>query len=125
MAVVEGLWIFPQSGSDPVRQTDVAFVAGQGIEGDRYFLGNGTYSVLPEKGRQCTLISADSAKKALADAGMQVANIGTLRRNVAVRGLTGKELLDAVGKEVYIGDCTVFVHRCPSWQSKVLVAICF
>ena len=33
-------------------------LTGQGLEGDRYLLGTGTYSKKPEPGRQVTLITA-------------------------------------------------------------------
>ncbi len=114
MGFVDSLWITPYSGEEPVSKTEIDLVKDRGIEGDRYFLGKGTFSALPEKGRQCTLISADSATKGLAEAGLQVKSIGSLRRNIAVRGLSGAELLEAVGREVHIGDVTLFVHRCDS-----------
>ena len=46
--------------STPMKQVEqLNALAGRGIEGDRYFLGTGTYSKKPEPGRQVTLIKSE------------------------------------------------------------------
>ena len=53
-------------------QTDATLTAGVGMHGDRYASNEGTYSVLPEPGRQVTLLSAtevDAAFKQQEDKG--------------------------------------------------------
>ena len=43
--------------SAPMEKVDqLNALAGKGIEGDRYFLGTGTYSKKPEPSRQVTLV---------------------------------------------------------------------
>eukprot|EP00962_Isochrysis_galbana_P035493 scaffold12181_cov213-Isochrysis_galbana.AAC.1 len=79
----------------------------QGIVGDRYAKAAGTYDVLlassktpgeREPGRSITLVSADDVEKALDAAGVQpLESIGDLRRNIVLRGISAKELLDAIG----------------------------
>ena len=52
---VVALFIVDQM-SAPMKKVDqLNALAGKGIEGDRYFLGSGTYSKKPEPGRQVTL----------------------------------------------------------------------
>src|SRR3970040_115656 len=43
-----------------VPVTEVRAVAGQGLEADRYFSGDGTYSKTPGTGRQVTLIELET-----------------------------------------------------------------
>ena len=44
----------------PMKKVEQLYaLAGRGIEGDRYFLGTGTYSKSPEPGRQVTLIKSE------------------------------------------------------------------
>ena len=96
-------------------------LAGVGIEGDRYARKVGTYSVFrssklksgeQEPGRQLTLISADGAEAVLSKAGISVDDLGSLRRNIVLRGVPEGDLLKWVGKTVKIGStAVVFCHR--------------
>ena len=46
--------------AEPMQKVErLSVLAGQGIEGDRYLLGTGTYSKKPEPGRQITLIQSE------------------------------------------------------------------
>ena len=87
-------------------------LAGVGLEGDRYAQKVGTYSVFrssklnageQEPGRQLTLISADGAEAVLSKAGISIDDLGSLRRNIVLRGVPEGELLKWVGKTVRIG----------------------
>lgn len=104
------------------RLAEAEVVAGEGIADDRYATKKGTYSVLRvatkrpgerEPGRQITLVSADSVDKALRDKGIEpLASVGSLRRNIVLRGITAAELLDSIGSELALGpEVVVFVHR--------------
>jgi hypothetical protein len=105
--VVDGIFIAPTASAQMQRQRSVQVVAGQGIVGDRYAVGAGTYDVLRasskkpgerEPGRSITLVSADDVEKAFDAAGVQrLESIGDLRRNIALRGISAKELLNAIG----------------------------
>ena len=70
-------------------------LAGEGIEGDRYALGTGTYSKKPEPGRQLTIIEIEEVK-----ALKHISDITCLaeqcRRNVISRGI---RLNSLVGKK--------------------------
>lgn len=104
----------------------VELIAGEGIAGDRYSTGQGSYSMFrysarepgaKEPGRQITIISADSVDAALSAAGLSPVatpgkSYGDFRRNVVVRGISAEELMRAQGTELCLGPtCRVFVHR--------------
>jgi len=71
------------------------FTAGQGIEGDRYFFGNGTFSEklngLPD--REVTLIEAEEIDRFNAQQGLSL-NYGDMRRNIITRGIRLNDLVD-------------------------------
>jgi hypothetical protein len=50
--------IAPAASYEMEEQQEALLVAGRGIQGDRYFLGNGTYSKMPAV-RDITLIEAE------------------------------------------------------------------
>jgi MOSC domain-containing protein YiiM len=99
------------------------FVAGTGIEGDRYFLGTGTYSAKPDF-REVTLFETE-VLEALArnDPPLQSGPI-TLRpvdhrRNLTVRGVPLHHL---VGQRFRVGTVVLFGGRlnfpCKTWKSS-------
>ena len=79
--------------------TEARLVAGKGIEGDRYFLGTGTYSIKPEPGRQVTLIEAETLEALARDEGIELAP-HEHRRNLTVRGVPLNHL---VGRRFRVG----------------------
>jgi MOSC domain-containing protein YiiM len=100
MGTLIGIYVADAAGT-PMRSTDRAdFVAGQGIAGDRYFAGTGTYSPIAKKpSQEVTLIEQEEI-----DA-FNAAHRGTigaedLRRNLVTRGIA---LNDLVGVEFAIG----------------------
>ncbi|KAL3939905.1 MAG: hypothetical protein SGBAC_005458 [Bacillariaceae sp.] len=119
---IEGIYIATEASAQMQSLENATLVEGRGIEGDRYCSTTGTYSCLRvsrlregqrEPGRQITLISADSVKRTLQAKGMTCpADIGNLRRNVVLQGISGDELLRAIGHVIQLGDtCRVLVHR--------------
>jgi MOSC domain-containing protein YiiM len=104
----------------------------RGMEGDRYANHVGTYSCLRvsklhpgerEPGRQLTMISADSIEAAWKQLQIHnktnpdgdpipMPNLGNLRRNLVLRGITAEQLLDSIGCIVEIGkECRVGITR--------------
>jgi MOSC domain-containing protein YiiM len=88
------------------------FVGGRGIEGDRYFLGTGTYSAKPDF-REITLFEIE-VLEALArnDPPLQSSPINLRpadhRRNLTVRGVPLHHL---VGKRFRVGEAILFGGR--------------
>ena len=78
--VVEGIYVSQKARRLPVAVDSARVVAGQGIEGDRYFLGKGSFSHWRGTGRALTLVEAE----ALEDVGLSSA---AARRNVVTRGV--------------------------------------
>lgn len=111
MAIVEELITAKLKDTDVLRPASFTLIEGVGIEGDRYSLGQGTYSCHREKGRQLTLISADSVEGVLDVPRFSHVGVGDLRRSVVVRGMTQAELVACIGGEVDLGSCRVLVHR--------------
>lgn len=97
------------AASYEMEELDAAtVVAGRGIEGDRYFLGTGTYSKLPAV-RDVTLIEVE-VLEALArndpplQAGPIVLAPGDHRRNLTVRGVP---LAHLVGVRFRVGEAVL------------------
>ena len=87
--------------SEPTVSVDeVRAVAGQGLEGDRYFSGNGYYSKTPGSGRQVTLIELETIEALDRDYELKI-EPGQARRNIVTRGVALNHL---VGREFSVGE---------------------
>jgi MOSC domain-containing protein YiiM len=78
-------------------------VADKGLEGDRYFDAQGTYSDVPEPGRQVTLIEMEAIEAASRDAGIEFLSSDS-RRNIMTRNV---RLNDLVGRDFCVGGVTL------------------
>jgi MOSC domain-containing protein YiiM len=98
----------------PVESVEA--VAGKGLEGDRYFTGEGTYSHKPEPGRELTLIEAEAIEGLAREHGIEL-RPGEARRNVVTRGIG---LNDLVGRRFTVGEVecvgTELCHPCSHLQ---------
>lgn len=75
-------------------------VPSKGLEGDRYFLGVGTFSPRPQKPDfEITLIEQENVEQFAADLG-RAFTAADARRNIVTRGVRLNEL---VGREFYVG----------------------
>jgi MOSC domain-containing protein YiiM len=68
-------------------------VAGRGLEGDRYFLHEGTYSETPGTGRDITFIASEAIEEVARDHNIRLAP-GESRRNVTTKGIDLNALVD-------------------------------
>jgi MOSC domain-containing protein YiiM len=82
-----------------VSLREVQAVAGEGLEGDRYFKKTGTYSNKPGRGRQVTLIELESVEALKRDLKMELEPAQT-RRNIVTRGVPLNHL---VGQQFRLG----------------------
>jgi len=82
-------------------------IAGQGLEGDRYLLGTGTYSKKPEPGRQVTLIKSETLKS-LKDEFDITVKPEESRRNILTQDI---EINDLIGTEFCVGPVRLRAHR--------------
>ena len=104
--------IAPAASFEMEEVTEARLVAGRGIEGDRYYLGTGTYSPKPDV-REVTLFEIE-VLEALArnDPPLQSGPIHLApedhRRNLTVRGVPLNHL---VGKRFRVGETILFGGR--------------
>jgi MOSC domain-containing protein YiiM len=104
--------IAPAASIKMEELAEANFVAGRGIEGDRYFLGTGTYSAKPDF-REVTVFEME-VLEALAgnDPPLQSGPIkigpNDHRRNLTV---TGVPLNHLVGRRFRVGDAVLFGGR--------------
>ena len=92
----------------PMKKVEQLYaLAGRGIEGDRYFLGTGTYSKSPEPGRQVTLIKSEVLESLKNKLEINVKPEES-RRNILTQGI---EINDLIGTEFYVGTVRLRAHR--------------
>jgi MOSC domain-containing protein YiiM len=97
--VVEALYVSPAAEELPTAVDRAVAVPGRGLEGDRYFLGTGTFSVEGKTGQDLTLIGAEALAGLEAETGISLSGEAA-RRNVLTRGVD----LDAlIGRRFRIG----------------------
>ena len=99
LGIVEGLHLCPRSFLPMRSMPALRLVAGHGIEGDRYAVGEGFYSDRPEEGRQVTLFEAETLE-ALARDHKVVLEPTDHRRNMTTRNAPLNHL---VGKRFRVG----------------------
>lgn len=95
--MVEAIYI-ARTGGGPMEQLHQAsLVAGQGIEGDRYFSDTGTFSgkLAGQPDREVTLIEVEEIDRFNAEAGLSL-NYGDMRRNIITRGIRLNDLVDRI-----------------------------
>ncbi len=92
--IVERIFIRPITDSAQIECERIVVVAGQGIEGDRY------YGCHDEPGQNLTLIEAEEIEALIHDQGFPY-DLSISKRNFITRGIRLNEL---VGREFMVGD---------------------
>jgi MOSC domain-containing protein YiiM len=100
---VAEIYIAPRSGEEMTLIREARAEAGRGLEGDRYFEKLGTYSNIPEPGRQVTLVEMEAIEAVMRESGVYITP-GDARRNLITRGVA---LNDLVGKQFRVGEATL------------------
>lgn len=89
------------TGAAPMKSVaNVQVIAGRGLEGDRYYSKQGTYSNQPGSGRDVTLIEIEAIEGLKRDYQIQL-DPGQARRNIVTRGIALNHLVE---QEFRIGD---------------------
>ena len=99
---IERIVLRASADGTPVDVERVHAVPGKGLEGDRYYLGTGTFSDGVPEGRDLTLVAAE----ALEAAGVTAEESG---RNVVVRGMP--DLNGLVGERFSLGEVECYADR--------------
>jgi MOSC domain-containing protein YiiM len=100
--IVESINIAPSAEAPMVSVEEANAVPGKGLQGDRYFVRQGTF-YKPQPDRELTLIEAEAIEAFRADSKVDF-RLGDSRRNVVTRGVPLNHL---VGKEFWLGDVKV------------------
>jgi len=87
------IYIAPAAVAATQSLEEARVVAGKGLEGDRYFLGQGTFSNNPGSGRHVTLIESEALEALERDSGPHLAP-GAHRRNLVTRGVPLNHLVN-------------------------------
>ncbi|MGA8220351.1 MAG: ester cyclase [Candidatus Acidiferrales bacterium] len=99
-ARVISIHIAPAAGVPTLSVDSARAVAGQGLEGDRYFSHQGTFSAEPGEGRHVTLIESEAVDALNAKLGAELSP-GEMRRNIVTRGVALNHL---VGRDFRVGE---------------------
>ena len=97
---VLAIYTAPAKREPMVANEAVRVVPGKGIEGDRYFTGNATYSDRPGPHREITLIEIESIDAVERENGYRL-DPQESRRNVLVSGVPLNHLVE---REFMVGD---------------------
>jgi MOSC domain-containing protein YiiM len=98
--VVAGVFLAAKPREAMDSPDEVTVVVGQGIAGDRYAGGAGTFSTTPGTGRQVTLIEQEAVDAAGREYGVAIEGRDT-RRNIMTIGVPLNHL---VGRRFSVGD---------------------
>lgn len=104
---VEAIFIAPQAGAPMRPLEEVRAIAGHGLEGDRYALGQGTFSIDGGRGNELTLIAGEVLDALALPDGRPLSG-AEARRNVVTRGL---DLNPLVGRRFRIGELELIGRR--------------
>ncbi len=100
---IASIQIAPGAAEKMVSVREVRAIAGEGLEGDRYFEKIGTYSNNTGPDRQITLIEHESVEALRRDLNIELDPIQT-RRNIVTHGVPLNHL---VGKQFKLGQDVV------------------
>src|SRR5919204_4561493 len=104
---VERIFIAAEAEGETRPLREIRAVAGRGLEGDRYFAGDGTFSEQRKPGRDITLIEAEAIEALAGEHGIELGP-GESRRNVVTRGIG---LNDLVGRRFTVGEVECIGRR--------------
>ena len=121
---IQAIYVSKHNGTKSLlmeSKTTALLIPHKGLDGDRYALGQGTYSAkfMGEPGKNLTMVSREAIVQAMERTGMKAFgddndSLGqALRRNLVLEGISGEDLNNMVGHKVRIGNdgARVFVHR--------------
>ena len=100
---VARIYIAPEAGAPMQAVEAVRAVPGRGLEGDRYFDGEGSFSRWPGPHRDLTLIAEEALEELARVADVHLAPHES-RRNVLTRGVPLNELIK---ETFFVGDVRV------------------
>lgn len=100
---VASIHIAEEKGVPLTSVPEVRALPGRGLEGDRYCLGEGTFSKARGGGRDVTLIEKEAIEAIAHESDIHI-EVGEARRNIVTEGVALNHL---VGKSFRVGDVTL------------------
>jgi len=100
---IVGIYVTGQARAPMQWVEQAEAVAGEGLKGDRYCFGIGTFSAEAGTGREVTLIELEAVEAISRDYGIN-ANPGDLRRNLVTRNVPLNHL---VARRFRVGDAVL------------------
>ncbi len=97
--IVRAIYIAAGAKESMVAVPQVVAVPGRGLEGDRYFLGRGSFSRWPGTGRAISLIASEAIDAVRLERGIDLGE-GRSRRNIVTEGI---DLASLQGRTFRIG----------------------
>lgn len=107
MSVVEDIYVSPERRIPLRRASEVRAIAGEGLEGDRYQRGTGSFSRWPGAGRAVSLIEGEALDAVFDETGIDL-RPGQSRRNIVTRGV---RLPDLVARRFRVGTAVLRGER--------------
>jgi MOSC domain-containing protein YiiM len=107
MAAVEGIYIAAEAEGQTRPVDSARAVPGQGLEGDRYYGGDGTFFEERKPGQDLTLIESEAIEAMAREDGVEIP-AGDARRNVVTRGIGLNAL---VGRRFTVGEVECVGNR--------------
>lgn len=101
--VVRAICVAPAARAPMACVAEVRAVAERGLEGDRYFLGTGSFSRWAGTGRNVTLVEEEALEAVRAGTGIDLSG-GRSRRNIVTAGV---RLAALNGRKFRIGDAVM------------------
>ncbi len=96
---IHAIYLASRAGAPLLPAEQVRALKGLGLEGDRYALGQGSFSRWPGMGRAVSFVEQEVIEAVLREHGLDLAE-GRSRRNVVT---TGVALLGLVGRRFRVG----------------------
>lgn len=99
---VEAIFVAPSGAAPAMPVREVRAITSRGLEGDRYFLKNGTFSQKSQSYQQATFIEIEAIEALAREEGIELSP-GDSRRNIITRGVALNHL---VGRTFRAGSAT-------------------
>lgn len=104
MPVVSQILVAESPTDAMTSRSEVHAVPGRGIEGDRYFVGSGTFSTQPQKpDYEITFVEKEKIEAFARESGLPMTALHA-RRNIVTEGV---DLNALVGREFHVGDVRI------------------
>lgn len=104
---VESIFVAPEAEAAMQPRDEVRALAGRGLEGDRYAVGQGTFSVAGGRGNEVTLIAGEVLDTLQLPGGRPLSG-AEARRNIVTRDV---DLNALVGRRFRIGELELIGRR--------------